>query len=1469
MTPLPTNMTDRWVEDLDEDWVSQPRSPSPLNPSPAPIGTLGTNPDTTNRLSTSSSTHRLSRGRSSDTLGSASFGTTQLHSNLNGSNIDTPEWKRQLKADLGGKDLFSPLELETLFRPPSSVNAPPSPPPTLPPPREQPSPQRRNFHLPTQNSNYPSPLSTLPEEAGSGGIAEPVKHLYVAPYDQTQDARPVLRPLNRHSMLHPTRHLQASPPEEHHSPTVGRYSDLMSPPEDRHSSTAQRYTGLWKPSETTEATPRNTRPCARRRQQSSPQHQTSEDRRHEVISPVSMGELVDSPMENVPVLRRGQSNPETNRPRRRCQRRRYGSQEEHGGEEEQEEDDEHEEDEDEDDGMMPGDSASVRRFMQTEEVSVYPSSPPGYRGQYPQRRDYEEDEEEEEPEEEGQYDDEEYAEGHLPFRLPREPPPTPPSPDRRPSIDSRTSKEGPTVNTIDPNGSDLLRNIRNHKEAPRSSIRLSEDPGSNGDPFFTQHPFLQPRSEPETPTTAGSEMQRNGSPLKLFSGTYDTYTKEKLRKRLGELEGGEEEQPPNRIIDFDQGESDADDESEHQHDGASLVVNRLEAMARKIEEQDHPPPGKTYVRKSKMQTPTTVSNKYINGHLGQLSAPSASPIRPPSIASGRKHRRWRSDESSVAPNDGVAAPRSPVKERTPKRPRRGTVILPRPGSSDTPQSPATDRRRRVYTAIAEGSILASSRRQQRSRANSKESQVLGRKSHITNAAAAAAVVDKASPTPTARKRKQHRMKDAGAELLAVPPRNGVQRNGPRKIIFSGTMGDGMQGESFEMPTPVRENNLGNRRGSINTQDFLQEAEAVMARLRAVGLSDDSEEEEEDELDFDEREHSSGRSSRRGSNTHDDNGVVLPHSRGSVTQKDEGDPGSTSMRLQAVADKLNGCQGRFPTSMDCEQRGDDMGLSRSSTKSSRSSVRVISNDPEVLTHHLATKTANDMTFDKATHAWISRTPGKEGEEDPLRDISDLTVDSKEEARMLEHAKAQWNMLGSTPNGVEKSGLWRSSRVIDETDLRQLRSSCGGAGGDTWDKSNWGRSQALGSSTGSSGSQESDNEVHAEAETGPEETTDKNVKETEMPHDNEDDDGENDAPDVKLSARFDDAFSSSPLKHEVRLDDDDAVDGFLEHGSLRRRNSSSLGGLYRGSARRKSLGKSFIGRSVSRIEEEEASLRGRFRKSLSSALTPLGTPFNMSIISNLPPPSTNNKRDVSFFLSPLPDLSYRFETTELIALELSYITQRRGLKPTSQKAIEATFSIAQEILVKHLTDVEPYDPYWDFIKCLKLSDRKLETLHSLNEWCPRISELDVSNNLLGQLSGVPESVLTLNVQRNCLSGLTFFGHLTNLQYLDVSGNGLESLEALRVCQHLREVKADDNSLTSIDGVFSIAGLQSLRCRRNRLETVDLSTCGLYAPPLPLKASPSLTTAIANASPNSTCEATSSRQSLASNSCHHSCI
>jgi len=78
---------------------------------------------------------------------------------------------------------------------------------------------------------------------------------------------------------------------------------------------------------------------------------------------------------------------------------------------------------------------------------------------------------------------------------------------------------------------------------------------------------------------------------------------------------------------------------------------------------------------------------------------------------------------------------------------------------------------------------------------------------------------------------------------------------------------------------------------------------------------------------------------------------------------------------------------------------------------------------------------------------------------------------------------------------------------------------------------------------------------------------------------------------------------------------------------------------------------------------------------------------------------------------------------------------------------------------------------------------------------------------------------------LSSMTCWAQLTNLQYLDICGNQIDSLAGMSHLVHLRELCADDNQITSLEGVMELDGLLTLRVRNNKIEgVVDFSASQL---------------------------------------------
>lgn len=207
-----------------------------------------------------------------------------------------------------------------------------------------------------------------------------------------------------------------------------------------------------------------------------------------------------------------------------------------------------------------------------------------------------------------------------------------------------------------------------------------------------------------------------------------------------------------------------------------------------------------------------------------------------------------------------------------------------------------------------------------------------------------------------------------------------------------------------------------------------------------------------------------------------------------------------------------------------------------------------------------------------------------------------------------------------------------------------------------------------------------------------------------------------------------------------------------------------------------------------------------------------------------PTTGNRSSVSFHLSPLPDFTVH-QVDKPLDSDPGQVARRPKKFRTHQA--DNRLSLAAQDLVKNLTDLEPYEPYWDYIRSVDLRDRDLKTLHMLDEFCGGIEELDVSKNQIGELNGIPSAVRRLNIGENCLSDLAAWNSLYNLQYMDVSENNLQSVKGFHSLVHLRALKADHNQIRSLNGLEELDGLISLSLRGNKLRAVDFDNFNVYVP------------------------------------------
>jgi Leucine-rich repeat (LRR) protein len=202
------------------------------------------------------------------------------------------------------------------------------------------------------------------------------------------------------------------------------------------------------------------------------------------------------------------------------------------------------------------------------------------------------------------------------------------------------------------------------------------------------------------------------------------------------------------------------------------------------------------------------------------------------------------------------------------------------------------------------------------------------------------------------------------------------------------------------------------------------------------------------------------------------------------------------------------------------------------------------------------------------------------------------------------------------------------------------------------------------------------------------------------------------------------------------------------------------------------------------------------------------------------SSPAKGDVTFMLSELPE----FTLNQVDELEMvnRVIVKHDGTQ--FSKTLEDRYAQGTAELVKALQDEEPDEPYWEDLREVKLRGKGLTTLHRLGTFCGRLEELDVSNNSLSQVEGIPYSVRRLQAQNNCLTGLTPWTTLANLQHLDLTGNDIDNLDGLSELVHLRVLKVDNNKLKSLDSILHLDGLMELSVGGNEIEFVDFARSNL---------------------------------------------
>lgn len=529
-----------------------------------------------------------------------------------------------------------------------------------------------------------------------------------------------------------------------------------------------------------------------------------------------------------------------------------------------------------------------------------------------------------------------------------------------------------------------------------------------------------------------------------------------------------------------------------------------------------------------------------------------------------------------------------------------------------------------------------------------------------------------------------------------------------------------------------------------------------------------------------------------------------------------------------------------------------------TGSSHSSTNIRKIAPHNVAHLLSDQMA-DMFFDKERKVWVKRkvTPdsvsfdaevyatSRQSEEDLFGDIPDLSVDEMEELKRVKDVVASGNHLSLEKRNTTKRGeitqsklqqdepaipktkpdarpVTADGKVIPQADNSSAPSKytnfawsgpvpgtrATSYGDDIWpDKT--ARQPTLPVTGNDLGSPEVEHEISILESREPRVSAKEN-KDYRQPR--------------VVTVAFSSPLVQSPYQpdedwepyDESRLEESPSKQISLLQKSIRRPSSAGHSSGQRYNSRRLSVGNSsFLARPMSRLDEldEMSIVRYSVQRPQATMDLAISTPLPLSK-SLYVPPTTGHRSSMGFSLSPLADFTVHQIDRPLDAEEGRVMQQQRP------QAVSNALSLTAQDLVKHLTDAEPNEPYWDHLLAIELKDRALTSLHMLNEFCGRTQELDVSRNRIRELDGVPFTVRSLDISDNCLSELTAWHTLQNLQYLNVSGNSLRGLKGFQGLVHLRALKADDNEIESLDGIQCLDGLLRLSLRGNFLGEVDFN-------------------------------------------------
>ena len=98
------------------------------------------------------------------------------------------------------------------------------------------------------------------------------------------------------------------------------------------------------------------------------------------------------------------------------------------------------------------------------------------------------------------------------------------------------------------------------------------------------------------------------------------------------------------------------------------------------------------------------------------------------------------------------------------------------------------------------------------------------------------------------------------------------------------------------------------------------------------------------------------------------------------------------------------------------------------------------------------------------------------------------------------------------------------------------------------------------------------------------------------------------------------------------------------------------------------------------------------------------------------------DASVMETPASDLAQRAAVgSQQHPIPSNVTASRAGKQADATFLTEASFGVAHDMLVQVITDMQPFEPYWEELSSIDLSDKNIESVARLKEFLPQLHTL----------------------------------------------------------------------------------------------------------------------------------------------------